>query len=61
MGFFFFVRQEFGDFENWMKIMEFDCKNITAAIHNIHQAWSSSKVFVFTNFYVISDYLLYNL
>ncbi|VVA16439.1 Hypothetical predicted protein [Prunus dulcis] len=30
--------KEFGDFENWMKIMEFDCKNITAAIHNIHQA-----------------------
>ncbi|RXI04133.1 hypothetical protein DVH24_038407 [Malus domestica] len=30
--------KEIGDFENWMKIMEFDCKSITAAIHNIHQA-----------------------
>ncbi|KAL6200459.1 PREDICTED: biogenesis of lysosome-related organelles complex 1 subunit 1 [Fragaria vesca subsp. vesca] len=29
--------KEIGDFENWMKIMEFDCKSITAAIHNIHQ------------------------
>ncbi|KAL6203534.1 hypothetical protein ACLB2K_027234 [Fragaria x ananassa] len=34
---FWFVLQEIGDFENWMKIMEFDCKSITAAIHNIHQ------------------------
>ncbi|XP_008245706.1 PREDICTED: biogenesis of lysosome-related organelles complex 1 subunit 1-like [Prunus mume] len=30
--------KEIRDFENWMKIMEFDCKSITAAIHNIHQA-----------------------
>ncbi|KAL5580570.1 hypothetical protein UlMin_013012 [Ulmus minor] len=29
--------KEIGDFENWMKTMEFDCKNIVAAIHNIHQ------------------------
>lgn len=28
--------KEIGDFENWMKIMEFDCKSITAAISNIH-------------------------
>ena len=31
------VLQEIGDFENWMKTMEFDCKSIVAAIHNIHQ------------------------
>ncbi|CAB4313137.1 unnamed protein product [Prunus armeniaca] len=30
--------KEMGDFENWMKIMEFDSKSINAAIHNIHQA-----------------------
>lgn len=30
--------KEIGDFENWMKTMEFDCKSITAAISNIHQA-----------------------
>ncbi|KAH1095435.1 hypothetical protein AAZX31_14G187500 [Glycine max] len=29
--------KEIGDFENWMKIMEFDCKSITTAIQNIHQ------------------------
>ncbi|KAJ7964295.1 Biogenesis of lysosome-related organelles complex 1 subunit, partial [Quillaja saponaria] len=29
--------KEIGDFENWMKAMEYDCKSITAAIHNIHQ------------------------
>ncbi|WCJ34711.1 Biogenesis of lysosome-related organelles complex 1 subunit 1 [Euphorbia peplus] len=29
--------KEIGDFENWMKTMEFDCKNINAAICNIHQ------------------------
>ncbi|PON66186.1 Biogenesis of lysosome-related organelles complex 1 subunit [Trema orientale] len=29
--------KEIGDFENWMKTMEFDCKSIVAAIHNIHQ------------------------
>ncbi|KAK4358584.1 hypothetical protein RND71_020813 [Anisodus tanguticus] len=28
---------EIGDFENWMKTMEFDCKSINAAICNIHQ------------------------
>ncbi|KAI6686997.1 hypothetical protein NL676_032910 [Syzygium grande] len=27
-----------GDFEKWMKMMYFDCKNINAAIRNIHQA-----------------------
>ncbi|XP_030464217.1 biogenesis of lysosome-related organelles complex 1 subunit 1-like [Syzygium oleosum] len=30
--------KEIGDFENWMKIMDFDCKSINAAIRNIHQA-----------------------
>ncbi|GMP48942.1 hypothetical protein CsSME_00016114 [Camellia sinensis var. sinensis] len=30
--------KEIGDFENWMKTMEFDCKSINAAICNIHQA-----------------------
>ncbi|KAI6686996.1 hypothetical protein NL676_032909 [Syzygium grande] len=30
--------KEMGDFENWMKIMDFDCKSINAAIRNIHQA-----------------------
>ncbi|OEL15573.1 hypothetical protein BAE44_0023408 [Dichanthelium oligosanthes] len=30
--------QEIGDFENWMKIMDFDCKSINAAIRNIHQS-----------------------
>ncbi|AEC08371.1 Biogenesis of lysosome-related organelles complex 1 subunit 1 [Arabidopsis thaliana] len=29
--------KEIGDFENWMKTMEFDCKKITAAIRNIHE------------------------
>ncbi|KAG9132842.1 hypothetical protein Leryth_014788 [Lithospermum erythrorhizon] len=29
--------KEIGDFENWMKTMEFDCKSINAAIRNIHQ------------------------
>ncbi|RDX61045.1 Biogenesis of lysosome-related organelles complex 1 subunit 1 [Mucuna pruriens] len=29
--------KEIGDFENWMKIMEYDCKSITAAILSIHQ------------------------
>ncbi|XP_061367363.1 biogenesis of lysosome-related organelles complex 1 subunit 1 [Gastrolobium bilobum] len=29
--------KEIGDFENWMKTMEYDCKSITAAIQNIHQ------------------------
>ncbi|CAN0901742.1 Biogenesis of lysosome-related organelles complex 1 subunit 1 [Linum grandiflorum] len=29
--------KEIGDFENWMKVMEFDCKSIGAAIHNIHK------------------------
>ncbi|CAN1151414.1 Biogenesis of lysosome-related organelles complex 1 subunit 1 [Linum perenne] len=29
--------KEIGDFENWMKVMEFDCKSIGAAIHNIHR------------------------
>ncbi|GFZ01725.1 GCN5L1 family protein [Actinidia rufa] len=30
--------KEIGDFENWMKTMEFDCKSISAAICNIHRA-----------------------
>ncbi|KAK8969818.1 Biogenesis of lysosome-related organelles complex 1 subunit 1 [Platanthera guangdongensis] len=30
--------KEIGDFENWMKTMDFDCKSINAAIRNIHQA-----------------------
>ncbi|VFQ94143.1 unnamed protein product [Cuscuta campestris] len=30
--------KEIGDFENWMKTMEFDCQSITAAIRNIHQS-----------------------
>ncbi|KAK6935651.1 Biogenesis of lysosome-related organelles complex 1 subunit 1 [Dillenia turbinata] len=30
--------KEIGDFENWMKTMEFDCSSISAAIHNIHEA-----------------------
>ncbi|CAH9094028.1 unnamed protein product [Cuscuta epithymum] len=30
--------KEIGDFENWMKTMEFDCRSITTAICNIHQA-----------------------
>ncbi|KQJ92563.1 biogenesis of lysosome-related organelles complex 1 subunit 1 [Brachypodium distachyon] len=32
------VLKEIGDFENWMKIMEFDCRSINAAIRNIHQS-----------------------
>ncbi|KAJ3680925.1 hypothetical protein LUZ60_015414 [Juncus effusus] len=31
------VLKEIGDFENWMKIMDFDCKSINAVIRNIHQ------------------------
>ncbi|KAK9280719.1 hypothetical protein L1049_014417 [Liquidambar formosana] len=30
--------KEIGDFENWMKTMDFDCRSINAAIRNIHQA-----------------------
>ncbi|XP_047953962.1 biogenesis of lysosome-related organelles complex 1 subunit 1-like [Salvia hispanica] len=29
--------KEIGDFENWMKTIELDCKSISAAICNIHQ------------------------
>ncbi|CAI0549104.1 unnamed protein product [Linum tenue] len=29
--------KEIGDFENWTKVMEFDCKSIGAAIQNIHK------------------------
>ncbi|CAN6330176.1 unnamed protein product [Urochloa humidicola] len=32
------VLKEIGDFENWMKIMDFDCKSVNAAIRNIHQS-----------------------
>ncbi|AQK82270.1 Biogenesis of lysosome-related organelles complex 1 subunit 1 [Zea mays] len=32
------IRREIGDIENWMKIMDFDCKSINAAIRNIHQS-----------------------
>ncbi|KAF3327389.1 biogenesis of lysosome-related organelles complex 1 subunit 1 [Carex littledalei] len=31
------VLKEIGDFENWMKVMDFDCKSVNAAIRNIHQ------------------------
>ncbi|XP_021716319.1 biogenesis of lysosome-related organelles complex 1 subunit 1-like [Chenopodium quinoa] len=30
--------KEIGDFENWIKVMEYDCKSIATAIRNIHQA-----------------------
>ncbi|KAL7201364.1 hypothetical protein ACSBR1_033127 [Camellia fascicularis] len=30
--------KEIGDYENWMRTMEFDCKSVSAAIYNIHQA-----------------------
>ncbi|KAF9599472.1 hypothetical protein IFM89_038566 [Coptis chinensis] len=30
--------KEIGDFENWMKIMDYDCKSINVAIRNIYQA-----------------------
>ncbi|XP_057953306.1 biogenesis of lysosome-related organelles complex 1 subunit 1 [Malania oleifera] len=30
--------KEIGDFENWMKTMDFDCRSINAAIRNIHQS-----------------------
>ncbi|CAM8881726.1 unnamed protein product [Rhodiola kirilowii] len=29
--------KEIGDFENWMRTMEFDCRSITTAIRNIHE------------------------
>ncbi|KAJ6822016.1 biogenesis of lysosome-related organelles complex 1 subunit 1 [Iris pallida] len=32
------ILKEIGDFENWMKVMDFDCKSINAAIRNIHQS-----------------------
>ncbi|PNT65551.1 LOW QUALITY PROTEIN: hypothetical protein BRADI_4g44233v3 [Brachypodium distachyon] len=31
------VLKEIGDFENWMKVMVFDCESINAAVRNIHQ------------------------
>ncbi|PKA66236.1 Biogenesis of lysosome-related organelles complex 1 subunit 1 [Apostasia shenzhenica] len=31
------VLKEIGDFENWMKTMDFDCKSISVVIQNIHQ------------------------
>ncbi|KAK9159246.1 hypothetical protein Scep_005820 [Stephania cephalantha] len=30
--------KEIGDFENWMKVMDYDCRSITRAIHAIHKA-----------------------
>ncbi|XP_043705662.1 biogenesis of lysosome-related organelles complex 1 subunit 1 [Telopea speciosissima] len=30
--------KEIGDFENWMKTMDYDCKSINAAIQNIYQS-----------------------
>ncbi|CAA7408402.1 unnamed protein product [Spirodela intermedia] len=30
--------KEIGDFENWMKTMDYDCRSIGAAIFNIHRA-----------------------
>ncbi|XP_073145865.1 biogenesis of lysosome-related organelles complex 1 subunit 1 isoform X3 [Henckelia pumila] len=30
--------KEIGDFENWMKTIELDCKSISAAIRNIHHS-----------------------
>lgn len=30
--------KEIGDFENWIKVMEYDCKSIGTAIRNIHHA-----------------------
>ncbi|KAL0905354.1 hypothetical protein M5K25_023766 [Dendrobium thyrsiflorum] len=32
------VLKEIGDFENWMKTMDLDCKSINSAIRNIHQS-----------------------
>ncbi|EPS69354.1 hypothetical protein M569_05417 [Genlisea aurea] len=29
--------KEMGDFENWMKTMELDCKSIATAIRNLHR------------------------
>ncbi|KAJ4849678.1 hypothetical protein Tsubulata_034501 [Turnera subulata] len=31
------IKEEIGDFEDWMKTMEFDCKSNNVAIRNIHQ------------------------
>ncbi|KZV30014.1 biogenesis of lysosome-related organelles complex 1 subunit 1-like [Dorcoceras hygrometricum] len=30
--------KEIGDFENWMKTIDLDCKSISAAIRNIHHS-----------------------
>ncbi|XP_077239177.1 GCN5L1 family protein [Tasmannia lanceolata] len=30
--------KEIGDFENWMKTMDYDCKSINTALRNIYQA-----------------------
>ncbi|KAF8397013.1 hypothetical protein HHK36_018651 [Tetracentron sinense] len=30
--------KEIGDFENWMKTMDYDCRSINSAIRNIHQS-----------------------
>ncbi|XP_057248491.1 uncharacterized protein LOC104885159 isoform X2 [Beta vulgaris subsp. vulgaris] len=32
-----FETKEIDHFENWIKVMEYDCKSITTAIHNIHK------------------------
>eukprot|EP01018_Ginkgo_biloba_P015192 Gb_10526 [translate_table: standard] len=29
--------KEIGDFENWMKIMDYDCESIGLALHHIHK------------------------
>ena len=42
-----FAWQEIGDFENWMKTMEFDCKSISAAIYNIHQSWDHEVSYLY--------------
>lgn len=34
---FAFYLQEIGDFENWMKTLEFDCRSVNMAFRNIQQ------------------------
>lgn len=45
--------QEIGDFENWMKIMDFDCKSINAAIPNIYQSWLSQWLMLGRDFILL--------